>query len=96
VAVAWLALALAGGMPARPARANELLGGVGDIISGVFAIPMSTLAGTFGGPPLLGTLGGALSGVFGAVSLTARGLLRLVGVSVPVAASIAPYVPFFL
>ena len=96
-AVAALAIALSVALPAGTARAgNDLVGGIGDIIGGALAIPMSTLAGTFTGPPILGTIGGALSGVFGAISLTARGLLRLVGVSVPIATTVAPYLPLFL
>ena len=84
--------------PAGIARAdNDLVGGIGDIIGGVLALPMGILSGTFSGPPIIGTVSGAAFGAVQAVSSTARGLLRLVGCAVPAAASLAPYaLPFLL
>ena len=90
IVVAWAA-------PMRQAAAaNGLMGGIGDILGGVLSIPMGILAGTMSGPPILGTVGGALAGSLNAVSLTTRGLLKLVGVAIPTAAAVAPYIPLFL
>ena len=74
----------------------SLTGGIMDLVGGVFAIPMGILQGTFGGPPIIGTIGGALQGTLQAVALTTRGALELVGVALPLAAKIAPLIPLFL
>ena len=85
------------GVSAAPAHAdNDLIGGLTDVVQGALAIPMGTLAGTFGGPPIIGTIGGALQGALNTIGYTTRGLLRLVGVAVPTAASLAPLIPLFL
>ena len=90
-------MALAVSLPHMPARAdNDLLGGVADIVGGVFALPMDTLAGTFSGPPIIGTIGGLLHGAFHALGQTTRGVFRLVGVAIPLAAKAAPLIPLFL
>ena len=92
-----LAGLLALAIPAAPCRAdNGLVGGIVDLVSGVFAIPMGVLGGTFSGPPIIGTVGGALQGTLQAVSLAARGTLKLVGVAVPLAAKVVPLIPLFL
>jgi len=75
---------------------NELLGGIGDIISGALSLPAGVLAGTVGGPPIIGTVSGAVFGALNTISLTLRGVLRLAGVAIPVAASLAPLLPIFL
>ena len=80
----------------QAARANELMGAVGDVVGGALAIPMGVLGGTLKGPFILGTLGGALRGTFNAIGLTTRGALRLTGVALPFAARLAPLVPIFL
>lgn len=80
----------------QPARANELMGAVGDVVGGALAIPMGILGGTIRGPFILGTLGGALRGTFNAIGLTTRGALRLTGVALPFAARLAPLIPVFL
>ena len=74
----------------------SLTGGIINLVRGVFAIPMGIFSGTFGGPPILGTVGGALQGTLQAVALTARGALELVGVAIPLAAKVAPLIPLFL
>lgn len=95
--VAGLVLAALLVGPASPAHAeNDLLGGIGDIIGGAFAIPVDTLVGTFSGPPIVGTIGGALHGTVRALSSTTRGVFRLLGVGIPLALRAAPYVFFFL
>jgi hypothetical protein len=86
-------------LPMRAAYANpagEAVGAVGDVINGVVSIPVGIIAGTLSGPPVIGTVGGALLGVLNALSLTTRGALRIVGVAIPLAASAAPYLPLFL
>jgi hypothetical protein len=92
-----VALVLAASSPPHAVHAqNELLGGVGDIVSGALSIPYGVLAGTLNGPPLIGTVSGALMGALNTVSLTTRGVLRLVGVAIPLAARLAPLLPIFL
>lgn len=89
---AWLVAA-----PIPSAHAdNDLIGGIGDIISGALSIPAGILSGTLSGPPVIGTVGGAVFGALNTVSLATRGVLRLVGVAIPIAASAAPYLPLFL
>ena len=92
VVVLWLVAA-----PAPSAHAdNDLVGGIGDILSGAFSIPAGILSGTLSGPPVIGTVGGVLLGALNTVSLATRGVLRLVGVAIPIAAAAAPYLPLFL
>ena len=94
---AMLACALALAISAQPARAeNNLVGGISDIIGGALSIPLGAIAGTLSGPPIIGTVGGALAGAANTLSLTARGVLRLVGVAIPTAAQLAPLIPLFL
>ncbi len=93
------ALVLGAGVP--PARAEVdvvggIVGGVGDILTGALSIPMSVISGTLTGPPIIGTIGGALRGILGTIGYTTRGAMRLVGVSLPVATSLAPFLPFVL
>lgn len=73
-----------------------LLGGVEDLMGAVFALPLDTLAGTFTGPPILGTVGGALHGAFRTLGLAMRGTLKVVGFAIPFAAKAAPLIPVFL
>ena len=82
--------------PRPAAAANGLGGAIGDLLGGVFALPMGVLAGTASGPPVIGTIGGALAGAINTLGYTTRGALKLVGVAVPTAASLAPYIPLFL
>lgn len=87
---------LVAGSPATAAQANELVGAVGDIVVGAMSIPTGILAGTLSGPPVIGTVSGALLGTLNALSLTTRGVLRLAGVAIPLAARLAPLLPVFL
>jgi len=92
-----IAMILTGSPLGQTAHAqNELLGGVADIVSGALSLPAGVLAGTLGGPPVIGTISGAVFGALNTISLTLRGALRLVGVAIPVAASLAPLLPIFL
>ena len=77
--------------PAAPASAS-LGRGLQYLIGGILEIPRSTLAGTFGGFPVFGTLFGAVGGVLRGALMVTRGALELV----PVAAKLAPLIPVFL
>ena len=82
---------------APAARADDgLLGGVADIVTGALSIPAGAIAGTLTGPPILGTVTGALLGALNTLSLTTRGVLRLAGVAIPLVARLAPLLPIFL
>ncbi len=85
------------GAPIPKASAdNDLIGGIGDVLAGATALPMSIIEGTLSGPPILGTLSGALLGTARTLGFATRGLLRLAGVALPLALRLAPYVPVFL
>ena len=62
------------------------------IIGGVFEPVRQTLAGTFGGPPILGTAFGLIGGTLRGAMMVTRGALELI----PVAAKLAPLIPVFL
>lgn len=82
---------------APAARADDdLLGGVADIVNGALSIPAGAIAGTLSGPPILGTVTGTLLGALNTLSLATRGVLRLVGVAIPIASHLAPLLPIFL
>lgn len=82
--------------PAAHAFLDTLFGGISDLVQGVFALPIQVLAGTLNGPPIIGTVGGVLSGTMQTVSLTLRGVFRLVTVALPIASKAAPFLPFVL
>lgn len=85
------------GPPMPRAHADyDLVGAVGDVVTGVVALPMDVISGTLNGPPIIGTVGGVLRGALRTVGFTTRGLLRLAGIAVPVATSLAPFLPLFL
>lgn len=97
VAALSLAVALIVGPAAQQAHAeNDLIGGIGDILNGVFALPLDTLAGTLSGPPIIGTVGGVLHGAVRTIGSTLRGVFRLIGVAIPIAEKLAPLIPVFL
>ena len=77
--------------PASPASAS-LGAGIAYLLGGVFEPVRQTLAGTFGGPPILGTVFGLLGGTLQGAMMVARGALELI----PVAAKLAPLIPVFL
>jgi hypothetical protein len=78
-----------------PAEAN-LIRGLGRLISGVLAIPISTVAGTFSGPPILGTALGAVNGVVRAVGMAAGGALDIAASGVSLAKMAGPVLLPFL
>ena len=78
-------------VPAAPASAS-LGAGLQYLVAGVFEPVRQTLAGTFGGPPILGTAFGLLGGTLRGALMVTRGALELI----PVAAKLAPLIPVFL
>ncbi len=81
----------------RPSSAHaDILGGLTDIVHGAVSLPMGILMGTLTGPPVIGTVQGALAGSVNTLSYTARGVLGLAGTAVPAAMALAPYLPLIL
>ena len=79
-----------------PAEA-AIVRGIQEVLAGVLQIPLSTIAGTFNGPPIIGTLFGALGGAVKGVGLVAHGALELAASGVSLAKTIGPYLlPFLL
>lgn len=73
-----------------------IMRGVGYVAAGLFEIPRSVIAGTFGGPPIIGTVFGLVSGVFRTVGFATRGAMEIVGSAVPLAMKLVPLIPVFL
>ena len=78
---------------ATPAEAS-LFGGIAKVITGVFTLPLSILSGTVHGPPIIGTLAGALNGTVQGVGLVLSGAVDLVQAAVPIAQAAAPFLVF--
>ena len=78
-----------------PAEAG-IVRGIGSIVAGVFALPVNIIQGTFSGPPVLGTLIGAVNGTINTVTLLAGGTLDILSDAVPLAQAAAPFVLPFL
>ena len=90
-------LFLAAPAPSSEASVGGMLRGLGNIVGGILTVPVQTLQGTFGGPPLLGTVQGLVSGTVTGVGRTVSGAFQLIGGSVDTAVSIAPLLlPFLL
>ena len=83
-------------LAAAPAAHADIIRGLGRVIGGVFAIPISVLAGTMSGPPIIGTLAGAIGGTFNGVGMVLGGLLDVASSAIPLAKAAAPYVLPFL
>ena len=81
-----------------PATASaDIIRGVGKILMGVLGVPLDTIAGTFSGPPIIGTLMGALRGLFSGVGMVLGGTLEVAMDGLSLAKSLAPYLlPIFL
>lgn len=74
-----------------------ILKGIQEVFAGLLQVPIMTLAGTFRGPPVVGTVVGAATGVLTGVGLVAHGALELALSGVGLAKTAAPYVlPFLL
>ena len=92
-AAAAVALLLFGAAPAEA----DILRGLQYLLAGVVELPRAALAGTFNGPPLIGTVFGLVNGALGTVSLVGRGALELAASGVAVAKTVGPYlIPIFL
>jgi hypothetical protein len=95
----WLAIAavLAHLLLRVPVAEAAIVRGLKEIIGGVLQLPLSTLAGTFSGPPILGTAFGAINGTFRGISSVAHGALELAASGVAIAKTVAPFLlPFLL
>ena len=96
IVVTLIVCAIGVGMGASTAEA-AIVKGLQEVLAGLFQVPLSTLAGTFRGPPVIGTVVGAASGILSGVGLVAHGALELALSGVGLAKSAAPYVlPFVL
>ena len=73
-----------------------IVSGLTKVVMGVLGIPLSILAGTMNGPPILGTLGGALSGTTQGVGMVLSGAVDLAAAAIPIAKAAVPYLFFFL
>jgi len=81
---------------AVPAEA-DVIRGIVKVVSGVLQVPLSTLVGTFSGPPVIGTLMGAINGTLQGLGLMASGALDLARSGIDIAKTVGPYVlPFVL
>ena len=79
---------------ASPAEAG-LVSAVQKILTGVLQLPLSTLVGTFTGPPVLGTVMGAANGLVTGTGLVLNGAFDLAASGVALAKMVVPYVlPF--
>ena len=79
----------------RPAEAN-IVRGVMRVVSGVLTPPLSLIAGTFSGPPVVGTLFGAVNGTFQGAGLITSGVFDLALGGAQLARMAAPFVLPFL
>lgn len=67
------------------------------VVGGILQVPVSIIVGTVSGPPIVGTLLGAVNGTLHGVGMVASGLLELGMDGVGLAKMAAPYVlPFVL
>lgn len=94
--VTALVLILVIGTVPSTAEAN-IFSGVGKILVGVLQIPLQTLAGTVGGPPVAGTAFGLINGTLQGLGMVAGGVFELAGDGIALGKMVAPYLlPFLL
>lgn len=79
-----------------PSADANIVRGLAEVVAGVFALPMGIIQGTFSGPPVLGTVVGAVSGTINTVTLVAGGAMDIVSGVIPLAQAAAPFVLPFL
>ena len=80
-----------------PTASADIIRGVQKILMGVLSVPLDTIAGTFTGPPIIGTLMGLVGGVFKGVGMVLGGTWELAMDGLAVAKALAPYLlPIFL
>ena len=63
---------------------------------GVLQLPLQLLAGTFSGPPVIGTAFGAVNGVVRGVGMVTHGALELASSALGIAKTAAPFLLPFL
>ena len=80
---------------APPAHAG-LLRGLMYMVAGILEVPRSALAGTVNGPPIVGTVFGALAGTVRGLGLLTRGAIETAGGAAGLALKAAPFIPIFL
>ena len=79
-----------------PPASADVVRGVGKVLMGILGVPLDTIAGTFSGPPILGTVMGLLRGLFSGVTMVLGGTFELAMDGLSVAKAIAPYLlPIF-
>ena len=79
-----------------PASAHAgIASGLMKIVMGVLEVPRATLAGTFSGPPIVGTVIGAVAGTLHGAFMVASGAIETVVSAIPLAAKAAPLIPIF-
>jgi len=67
------------------------------LLAGLLEIPRSTLAGTFNGPPLIGTALGAVGGAINGIGYVTQGAFEILGSAIPLAKAVAPFlIPIFI
>ena len=93
---AWFAVVAAVWLLAAPPAHAGLVSGIGRIVAGVFQLPLSTLVGTLSGPPVLGTVFGAVNGAIGTVTMVTGGVFEVAAAAIPWARAAAPFVLPFL
>ena len=81
--------------PAAPAEAG-IVRGLQEIVAAAFAVPLGVLQGTLSGPPVIGTLTGAVGGVFRTVTLVGGGVVDILSDAIPLAKAIGPFLLPFL
>ncbi len=82
---------------AAPPAEAAVFRGIAKILGGVFQVPASILSGTFTGPPIVGTVFGAVNGAVGGLGMVASGLLDLASSAFGIAKAVGPYVlPYVL
>ena len=90
--ILWLVLMLPPAYAGDVENVSYVERGVQRIFSAAFQLPIYLVKKTFNGPPLLGTLDGALSGTFYTVSSLIGGTFDVVRGTIPY----AKYLVFFL
>ena len=79
---------------AQPASAG-LVRGVAYLAAGVIEVPRATLTGAVRQFPI-GIVTGALGGTLRGLGYLTRGVFEIVGAAIPIAKSVAPFIPIFL
>ncbi len=81
--------------PAGTASAG-LVSGLMRIVGGVLEIPRSIVAGTLGGPPIVGTLAGVIVGAVRGTGMVAFGAVETAVGTIPLALKALPFLPFVI